>query len=739
MEINQAFLNKLSLKEKASIVSGHNFWFTYDDSANGIKKIMMTDGPSGLRKQADSGDALGINDSVKAVSFPVSALTASSFDRPMMHQLGVELGIAARAENVSILLGPGVNIKRTPLAGRNFEYFSEDPTLAGELGTAYVQGVESQGVGVSVKHFAANNRENQRFTSSSDIDERSLREIYLLAFEKIVKNADPATLMCSYNKINGTLNSQNKRLLTDILRGEWGFDGFVMSDWGAVADHTAAIKAGLDLEMPGKGEESVQEIIDAVNDGSLDEHQLDNSVRRILATVKRWANKSDETVDYDKDRQHQFARQLAADSMVLLKNQNNVLPINEQESVLVIGQLAKSPRYQGSGSSHVNAYKVSVPLDELQGRANVSYEDGYQLEDVDPNEKLIDKAVSASKSADKIIIFAGFTEDEESEGYDKETIQLPDNQVALIQAIGKLNKPLIVVLQNGSAVEMPWINDADAILETYLAGEAVGEATADILLGDINPSGKLAETFPIQLSDNPTFNTFNKDRDHEIYHEGIFVGYRYYDANQRKVQFPFGYGLSYTNFEYQNLTTEVNGTHVTAKFNVINTGDRDGKEIAEVYVANQTSEIEKAPRELRDFAKVSLQAGETKSVSVELNERSFSWYNADLGKWQIDKGQYDIEIGASSRDLRLRESVEIKPVVNRTKRVTESTYVSDLKDRPELDKALSESGLGDILTAVENQSDSARLLENMPLRAGVMIGMDRNKIKEFIKLANENL
>lgn len=737
MEITQSFLNQLPLQDKAAIVCGHHFWFTHENLKYGIKKVMMTDGPSGLRKQSSSGDALGINNSVQAVSFPASALTACSFDRRSIEALGEHLGQAAWAEQISLLLGPGVNIKRSPLAGRNFEYFSEDPYLTGEMGVAYVNGVQSQHVGVSVKHFAANNRENQRFTASSDVDERSLREIYLAAFEKIVKKAAPATLMCSYNALNGTLNSQNHWLLTDVLRQEWGFDGLVMSDWGAVADHTAAIKAGLDLEMPGKGAESEQEIIDAVHDGTLDEHQLDNSVRRVLRTVHQWPA-PESSMDYDLEEQHQFARQLAANSMVLLKNKNQTLPIDQNETVAVLGELAVKPRFQGGGSSHVNAYRVSIPYDEISQRSNAIYGQGYQLADETTHEALIEQALEVAKDADKVIIFAGYPESYESEGFDKQKMTLPTNQIELIKAVSQMGKPVVVVLQNGSAVEMPWIDQVSAVLETYLAGETVGEATADVLYGDVNPSGKLAETFPLKLEDNPTFGTFGMDHDHERYHEGIYVGYRYYDVKQKNVLFPFGYGLSYTKFDYQNIRIRVTGNRVRVQFDVTNVGDRSGQAVAEIYVANQVSEVEKPIRELKNFDKVDLAPGETRTVTAILTDRDLSWYNQDQGRWQCDAGNYAIQIGTSSRNLVLSQVIKFTPIRQPHVQITENTYVGELQKYPELQSALIDSGLDAVIQRVTQESDSARLLENMPLRAGVMIGIDRAMVSRFLQLANQN-
>ncbi|BAP86422.1 glycosyl hydrolase family 3 [Paucilactobacillus hokkaidonensis JCM 18461] len=433
MAINKTLVQQLSLEEKAALVSGKDFWFTAGVKHINLERMMMTDGPSGLRKQASASDALGLNKSVTAVCFPSSALTACSFDRTELNQLGHHLGVAAKSERVGVLLGPGINLKRSPLAGRNFEYFSEDPYLAGELASAYVNGVQDEGVGVSVKHFAANNRENQRFTMSSNMDERTLRELYLAPFEKVVKTSQLATVMCSYNAINGTLNSQNQRLLTTILREEWGFKGLVMSDWGAVADHVAALKAGLDLEMPGKGQASMDEIVAAVQAKQLTEADLDQAVLRVLQMVADWQPANEKVVKYDLEKQHEFARQLAAKSFVLLKNDQQALPIKSNDSLTIIGELAKRPRYQGGGSSHVNSYQVSIPLDVIQKkRTDASFEMGYRLDDETVDESLIQTAVTTAKSVDKVVIFAGFPESMESEGFDKTSLNLPDNQNKLI-------------------------------------------------------------------------------------------------------------------------------------------------------------------------------------------------------------------------------------------------------------------------------------------------------------------
>jgi beta-glucosidase len=732
-----SFVQGLKLAEKAALVSGKNFWFTAGNADKNIPKIMVTDGPSGLRKQADDADALGLNQSVQAISFPSSALTASSFNTNMLYQLGQHLGEAAKAEQVSVLLGPGVNIKRSPLAGRNFEYFSEDPYLSGEMGAAYVNGVQQQGVGVSVKHFAANNRESQRFTSSSNIDERTLREVYLAAFEKIVKTSQPATLMCSYNAINGVLSSQNYRLLTQILRHEWGFTGLVMSDWGAVADNIAALKAGLDLEMPGNGDYSVKQIIAAVKSGELEESVLDTAVLRVLQLVEKYHIETT-SGEYDKEEQHAFARQMAADSMVLLKNEQQVLPLKATDKVAIIGELAQKPRYQGGGSSHVNPYKLVTPLAAAQAsQQDINYAAGYHIDQSQADEQLVASALIAAKASDKVVVFAGVPERDESEGFDKTTIDLPENQTDLINQLATVNKNIIVVLQNGSAITMPWQDKVAGIVETYLAGEAVGEATWDILTGAVNPSGKLAETFPIRLSDTPTYGTFAVSRREENYHEGIFVGYRYYDVKDRDVNYPFGHGLSYTSFKYDDLVIDSDSQKVQVTFNVTNTGDLAGQEAVQLYVNNLASDVETPVNALQAFEKVTLAPGETKQIQLVLGRRQFAWYDVKRQAWTVDNGDYVINIGSSSRDIRLSQHVAVKLGANISQPITSETYISEVINRTDLRPAIEESGLSESLDMIANVEDNQELLANMPMRAVVMLGADIEQLNKFLALVNK--
>lgn len=718
-KVDLNFVEGLTLEERADLVSG-------------MDPMLMTDGPSGLRKQVNVHSAM--DQSIEAVCFPCSALTASSFDDQMLEKLGEQLGTAARAEKIGVLLGPGVNIKRSPLAGRNFEYFSEDPLLAGRMGTAYVKGVQSTGVGVSVKHFATNNREDQRFTNSSDVDERTLREIYLAQFERIVKQAHPATIMCSYNKLNGVQVSQNQRLLTNILRDEWGYQGLVMSDWGAVVDHTAAIKAGLDLEMPGKGDASKEEIIQAVKEGRLQESTLNRSALRVLEMAERYGHPK--TPAYDMEAQHEFARQLADDSIVLLKNENQELPLSDSAKLAVIGELAQKPRFEGGGSSHVNAHRVVTPKEAMP--AHAVYAQGYRLDSDQADEQLTKAAMELAKNSDQVVFFAGFPEAMESEGFDKQSISLPANQNELIEQLLTVNPHVIVVLQNGSAVEMPWEPKTPAIVETYLAGEAVGEATWDILSGKVNPSGKLSETFPKQLADNPTYPTFGKDRRHEVYREGILMGYRYYDAKQLAVRFPFGHGLSYTTFAYQNLTINENRDDVAVSFDLENTGSQAGKEVVQIYVANHASQTIVPVDELRDFVKVELQPGETKHLTVKLSRRAFAWYNPENETWEADNGQYEILVGSSSRDIRLRQKFELTIGTNPLGKITDETYVGELLENADerIKQIIAEMGLTATFDKLMSP-ELAPVFANIPLRSLTMADIDAETVHELLQKLNE--
>lgn len=731
----EAVMNQLTKEDKVKLVMGHNYWYTADLPEVSLGKVMMTDGPSGLRKQAGEDDALGMNESVRAVAYPVSALAASSFDRELLYELGVHLGQAAKNEDVGILLGPAINMKRSPLGGRNFEYFSEEPYVAGELASEYVKGIQSQGVGVSVKHFAANNRENQRFTASSDMDERTLREVYLSAFEKIVKDANPMTLMCSYNPINGVLNSQNHYLLTDILRDEWGFKGFVMSDWGAVEDPVEALKAGLDLNMPGAGQVGEDALLRALENGDLSEEQLDTAVRRIIPHLLNW-HAEEKKVGKTLEEQHEFAKKLASESIILLKNENQVLPIEADEKILILGELAQTPRYQGGGSSHVNAFQVVSPLEALEKQKHkVSYLPGYSLDGTEDSQ-MKEQAIEAAKKVSKVVIFAGVPEQDESEGFDKESIAPPDNQNELISAIAEVCSQVIVVLQSGSAIEMPWNEQVEAVIASYLPGEAGGEAVEEILYGKVNPSGKLAETFPIRLEDNPTYLTFNADLTKEIYHEGVFIGYRYYDKKKMPVLYPFGHGLSYTTFEYGQIHLTQIGDELKVELDIENTGNRVGKEVVQIYVSNQASAIEKPVRTLQQFVKVELKPKEKKHLLVRLDKRAFCWYNEKKGAFQADSGRYQIEVGSSSRDIRLKDTIEMDYGQREREPLTLNSYLAQIVSDSSLRPALEQSGLSQVTDQMLQVPGLEKLIENIPLRAFMMFGVSQEVISTFLTLAN---
>ena len=664
----EKLVSEMTLEEKASLLSGADFWHTKAVERLGIPQTMVSDGPHGLRKQAAEADHLGINDSIKAVCFPAASASAASFDRDLLRQIGEGVGDACQHEDLSVILGPAVNIKRSPLCGRNFEYFSEDPCLAGELSTALIEGVQSRNVGTSIKHFAANSQEHRRMSSDAIVDERTLREIYLPAFETAVKKAQPWTVMCSYNKLNGEYASQHHWLLTEVLRDEWGFEGYVMSDWGAVSDRVKGVAAGLDLEMPGSGGTNDARIVAAVRSGELDEKDVDESVRRILRIVDKYtANRKPDT-PWDMEAQHLLARKLAAECMVLLKNEDAILPFKADEKIAVIGKFAASPRYQGGGSSHINSFKVESLLDALKDCGNICYAKGYEDgKDETPDEALIAEAVEAAKACGKAVIVAGLPDAFESEGYDRTHMRMPKCQVELICRVAEANPNTVVVLYNGSPVEMPWADCVKGIVEAYLGGQAVGGATKDVLWGDVNPGGRLPESFPYKLEDNPSFLTYGGEGNTAVYSEGLFVGYRYYDKKKMDVRYPFGYGLSYTTFEYSNLKVssgEIKDTDtLTVSVDVTNTGKTAGKEVVQLYVAAPETDIIRPVRELRDFAKVDLQPGETKTVSFTLGKRAFAYWEVKLHDWFVESGVYTIQIGRSSRDIVLCEQVKVEGTV----------------------------------------------------------------------------
>ena len=571
----QALISQMTLEEKASLLSGGDFWHTKAVERLGIPATMVSDGPHGLRKQDDKADHLGVNDSIKAVCFPAACATTASFDPELVRKMGEAIGDSCQHERLSVVLGPAINIKRSPLCGRNFEYCSEDPYLAGKMATAYIQGVQSRNVGVSVKHFALNNQEHRRMSSSSDCDERTMREIYFPAFEMAVKEAQPWTVMCSYNRINGTFASENRWLLTDVLRKEWGFEGYVMSDWGAVSNRPAGVHAGLDLEMPASGGINDAKIVEAVRAGTLDEKDVDLCCERILNIVFRYTENAKPETPWDQEAQHALAADIAAECMVLLKNEKNLLPLAKDEQVAFIGEFAEKPRFQGGGSSHINSFKTTSALEAAkEAGLQVVYARGYSVKEDAATEAQIAEAVAAAKAARVAVVFAGLPDAYESEGYDRKNMDMPACQNQLIEAVAAANPNTVVVLHNGAPVAMPWIDRVAAVLEAYLGGQAVGTATVRVLYGDVNPSGHLAESFPLKLQDNPSYLYFGGDARATEYREGIFVGYRYYDKKDMEVLFPFGHGLSYTTFEYSNLNAERKGDQGYRRAD----GDRHGEE-----------------------------------------------------------------------------------------------------------------------------------------------------------------
>ena len=659
---------QMTLKEKASLCSGKDFWHLKSIERLGLPEIMVCDGPHGLRKQNAENKKVGIGNSYPATCFPTAVTTACSWDRDLIYKMGQALAEECLQHGVSVLLGPGVNMKRSPLCGRNFEYFSEDPELAGEMGAAFIAGVQSKGIGTSLKHFAGNSQEMKRMTSNSIIDERALREIYLRAFEKAVKKSQPWTVMNAYNLLNGTYCSENDWLQNKVLRDEWGFKGAVVSDWGAVNDRVAGLNAGNDLEMPSSGGVNDAKIVEAVKCGVIDETTLDERVDKLIDIILKGAANKKPGYKFDVKAHNLLSRQIAEQSMVLLKNDGNILPIKrvEGEYVAVIGAFADNPRYQGAGSSIINPTMIDSGRRAFNNSPiSVKFADGYDRSGKRKNEDAyITEACNLAKNASKAVVFIGLTDDYESEGFDRSTMKLPDGHNRLVEAVSRVNDNVIVVLEGGSPVEMPWADDVKAILNAYLGGQSVAPAIVDVLTGKANPCGKLAETYPVCLKDTPTSFRYPDSKEDVQYRESIFIGYRYYDKVERNVRFPFGFGLSYTSFEYSDIKlkkknlTKGEGAKVT--FTIKNTGDVAGSEIAQVYVAKPESKIFRAPKELKGFVKIHLDPGEEKKVSVELDDRAFAFWNTATEDWCVESGEYKILVGASSRDIRLEAAAKMK-------------------------------------------------------------------------------
>lgn len=750
---------QMTLEEKAGLCSGADFWHTKGVERLGIPSAMVSDGPHGLRKQDDKADHLGVNDSIKAVCFPAGCATASSFNRELVEQMGETLGEECQAEGVSTLLGPAINIKRSPLCGRNFEYYSEDPFLSSEIAGAFVHGVQSKNVGTSPKHFMANNQEYHRMTSSSEMDERTMREIYLASFEGMVRKEKPWTIMNSYNRLNGTYLCENKEMLTDILREEWGFDGYVMTDWGAMNDRVTALKAGCDLEMPASHGITDAQIAAAVQDGTLEEEVLDRACERILNIVYRFEDNRDKEAVFHLEEDHEKARAVEEECIVLLKNEDSILPLSGRMKAAFIGKYAETPRYQGGGSSHINSFKVESALEAARGLEEssgieVSYAKGFDDIKDETDEVLLKEAVENAKNADAAVIFAGLPDNFESEGYDRKHMRMPDCQNRLIEAVTEVQPNVIVVLHNGAPVEMPWLSKVKAVVEAYLGGQAVGGAVVNILYGRTNPSGRLAETFPVRLNDTPCYLTYGGEHDKSAYTEGVFVGYRYYTSKDMPVLFPFGYGLSYTTFEYSNLVLDKKEIKESEKLcvsvDVTNTGKCAGKEVVQLYVSAKDSKVIRPVRELRAFDKIALNPGETKTVRFELDARAYTYWNMDIHNWHVESGNYEIQIGKSASEIVLKENVKVESGTVIPKAYNMNSTMGEILADPK-GKAILEQAMGALSggmvpdTMAEDDGGGAigkemmeAMMDGMPLRQllSFVPGIQKETLEQLIVALN---
>lgn len=656
MEEIETLLNELTLEEKVALVQGHNFMFTNAVPRLNIPSVRMSDGPHGLRiQQEGDNDATA---SLPATAFPTASCSANTWNPELVRKMGNAMAEEAQYYGINIILGPGVNIKRNPLCGRNFEYFSEDPILAGRMGVAEVTGIQEKGVGVSMKHFACNNSENYRFLGNSMVDERALREIYLRQFEYVVRNAHPETLMCAYNKINNVYCSENNWLLNEILRKEWGFKGLVMSDWGTTHDRVLGVKSGLDLEMPGDTSICRKWVYDAVKENKLSTEELDEAVRNVLKVVEKHVNDK-RLENNDWDAHHALAKEIATEGAVLLKNDGS-LPLDKKDSLFVVGEMFEHMRYQGAGSSLISPAKHSTFKDAFdQNQVTYKYYRGYNVNKNIVDESLIKEAVEASKEHEKVVLFVGLTDDSESEGGDRNDMSLPANQLALVDAFVKENKKLVVVLFGGSAIELPFYDQTNAILNMFLSGQNGGEAGYELLFGLKNPSGRLAETWAVKYQNVPFGDEFAKTSQ-DVYKESIYVGYRYYLTASKEVRFPFGYGLSYTSFEFSNLKVEQKNDELVVNVDVTNTGKVLGKEVVQIYVSAPRKNVHKPLRELKGFTKVELKPGETKTASITINKEELKFWSISEHRFVLEEGEYVVQVGNNSRDIVLKEKMDIK-------------------------------------------------------------------------------
>lgn len=772
----------LSVAQKADLVTGATFWTTAEilgsDSTPGVPAIMLTDGPHGLRKQAGAADHLGLEQSVPATCFPPAVALGSSFDRELARRVGEAIGAEAHAEGVGVVLGPGLNIKRSPLCGRNFEYLSEDPLVSGEMAAALTQGIQSRGVGASLKHFAANNQEHDRMRSSSDVDPRALREIYLRGFERAVKQAQPWTVMTSYNRINGVSSSENHWLLTEVLRDQWGFEGLVVSDWFAVADRAKALQAGLDLEMPTTGGLSRQRVLEALGSGQLEESVLDDCAARVIRLIQQvLQGRTDGSAAEDPaaaassagaaaqaGAHHELAREAAVRSAVLLKNEEQLLPLSPESSVAVIGEFARQPRFQGAGSSQINPIRVDDACSAIAEAAEgpVSFSPGFHLSGGGPAdshaeqssagqssagqspasaEQLRSEAVEAAAGADVAVVFLGLPAEAESEGFDREHIDLPAEQLDLLDAVLAANPNTVAVLSHGGVVALPFAHRVPAILDAWLLGQAGGSATADLLYGAANPSGRLAETIPLRLADSPAYLNFPGEHGHVRYGEGIFVGHRWYDARQMEVAFPFGHGLSYTRFDYANLEVGADDAGLHLRAEITNSGPRTGREVVQVYVGRPESSVARPPRELKAFASVELTAGESRTVELTVPREDLAHWDIRREDWVVEGGRHVVTVGASSRDLRLEAAVEV-PGDETALPLSEESTLGDALAHPvtgpmirsQLEQA---AGADDSVFSAEGM---LKMMESFPLgriSSFAGSGLDSQKVQELIALTQK--
>ncbi len=692
MKDPNAILAEMTLEEKAALCDGSDFWHLKGMEKYDIPVIMVCDGPHGLRKKDYEKKGSSLSTSVPSISFPTAATTAASWDPELVYEMGQALGKKCLKEQVGVLLGPGVNMKRSPLCGRNFEYFAEDPELAGEMAAGFINGVQSMGVGTSLKHFAVNSQETRRMVVDSVVDERALREIYLRAFEIATKKAAPWTVMNSYNKINGYHGSENYHTQTEILRNEWGWNGVVVSDWGAVNKRVDGMKAGNDLEMPSSSGTGTAKIVEAVKNGELDEAVVDARALNVLMLMKKCVDGAKENYEYNDADDQPLARRIAAGCMVLMKN-DGILPLNTSKKIAVIGALAKTPRYQGAGSSHIVPTQLDNAFDELAKLGiNAEYAQGYELtaKKAKNNDKLIAEAAQLAGKVDTAVVFIGLTDEYEAEGYDRTHMKLPDAHDKLVEEVVKANPNTVVVLAGGSPVEMPWNDSVKAVLNSYLGGQAGGGAVADILTGKVNPSGKLPETYPLVYADTPAVNNFPGNPATVEHRESIYIGYRYYEKAGQAVRYPFGHGLSYTTFKYSDIkldkTDADENDEITVSFKVKNTGTVAGAEIAQLYVADKESTIFRPVKELKGFKKVFLEAGEEKEISIKLGKRAFAFWNVNANDWTVESGAFEILVGASSADIRLTAEVNIKaaqteiPDYSKTAPVYYTGKVQDVPD-----------------------------------------------------------